>query len=511
MVLAALQTPVKLSSDAIDTELDEAKQELEQHQPNIARRLAERILSRHGNSLSGWQRWRAETLIANTYIAQGDLLRAGQMLIDARRHDPTGEKARINEVVGYELLGQTAKAHDLAHELRREMPVSPPVLALWIRTSPPSVPSSDVEEGAGLLVGANADVALALASLLLFRGEAGRAEPHALTATQLQPDAPQAWLLLGQAVHLRGHSAVCLAQRSELLRRAETHYAQVIALAHAKQYCHIEAGARLNRAVLRDLLGDVDHAGDDFREAIRLAPDDSDTVRRYAVFLSMHGRQDDAINEARRAVQIAPTAANEVILAGLLYERSSDGDCEEAVGLCRSMLGRDEMERLAEKYEIATACLCRLRKFSDARALLEAGHDIRLPGVCRLVLLGRTSFEEKDRPAAEQHALDAMNILTKATSTDDRRRLADLLMRLGKYSDAVCLLDGIARPGAFDETSQMLLDSAHRAKHHGVILRVCRQLREAGVDDRRVWHLETEVLSLYDRPAAIDTLQRYLR
>lgn len=376
MILAALQTPARPSSDAIDTDLDEAKQELEQHQPSLARRLAQRVRSRYGNSLSGWQRWRAETLVANTYIAEGDLLRAGQMLVDARRHDSTGEKARINEVVGYELLGQTAKAHDLAEELRREMPASPPVLALWVRTAPAAMPSSDVEEGSRLLAGTNADVALALVSILLFRGEAERAEPYAVSATQLQPDAPQAWLLLGQAVHLRGHSAVCLAQRSELLRRAETHYAKTIELADAQQRRHIEAGVRLNRAVLRDLLGDVDQAGDDYREAIRLAPDDSDIVRRYAVFLSMHGRQDDAINEARHAAQITPTAPNEVVLAGLLYERAGDGDCEEAVGLCHRMLGRNEVGRLAEKYEIATVCFCRLRNVRGRdRPLCLAGDE----------------------------------------------------------------------------------------------------------------------------------------
>jgi tetratricopeptide (TPR) repeat protein len=510
VVLAAIQAPAQPSPDAIDAALDEAKQELERHQPDLARRLAQRALTRYASSLSGWQRYRAEALVAGAYIAEGGLHHAGQLLVDARRHDPSSEKARINEAVGHELLGQTGRAHELACLLRQEMPASPPVLALWVRTAPRSMPPTELEDGASLLAGTNAEVAIALAAAFLFRGEAERAEPHALTATRLEPGAPQAWLLLGQAIHNRGHAAVCIAERSALLGQAESHYTRSVDLAHDQQYRHLEAAARLSRAVVRDLLGKADHAGDDFRESLRLAPADADSVRRHALFLSTHGRQDDAINEARRAAKMAPTPLNEFILGGLLYERSRGGDCEEAVGLFRRILDGGETEQVAEVYELTTACLCRLERFPDARAILEAGRGDRLSEVGRLALLGRVSIECKDRPGAERHAEDALKAVDGATNGADRRRLADLLMRLGRHADAVPLLERIARPGAFDDATQMLLDSARIAGHHGVILRVCRQLRDAGLDDQRVWRLETEVLSIYDRPAAIEALQEYL-
>jgi Tfp pilus assembly protein PilF len=367
--------------------LDDARQELERHEPDLARRLAERVVTRYGSSLTGWQRWRAEAIVAGAYITKGDLARAGQMLVDARRHDPASEKARINEAVGYELLGLPDKAHQLASALREEMPASAPVLALWVRTAPRSMSATDLEKGAQLLADTNGEVASALAAVFLFRGDAAQAEPHALTATRLLPDAPQAWLMLGQAVHSQGHAAARLAERSMLLGQTEAHYTRSIELAHDQKYRHIEAGALLNRAVVRDLLGKADHAGDDFRETLRLLPGDADSVRRYAVFLSMHGRQDDAIGEARRASEMAPTALNEFTLAGLLYERARGGDCEEAVVVLRRTIDRDGTELVAEAYELTVACLSRVQRVAEAREMLQARRDSRLSEVGRLALL----------------------------------------------------------------------------------------------------------------------------
>src|SRR5262249_8906284 len=149
------------------------------------------------------------------------------------------------------------------------------------------------------------------------------------------------------------------------------------------------------------------------------------------------------------------------------------GDCEEAAGLCRQLLDRGGNESVTEAFEVAVACYCRLQRFSAARAMME-NCDGRLSSVARSVFLGRVAFQELDRQAARLHAENALKAVDAATIANDRKRLAELLMRLGQHDGALPLLQGIARPGLYDDTTQMLLECARVAGHHGVILLTCR-------------------------------------
>src|SRR5262249_43200659 len=142
------------------------------------------------------------------------------------------------------------------------------------------------------------DVALALAIGSLNREDLERAEQYARVATHLGPDVPQSWLMLGQALHVRGFREVRVGDRMDLLQAARTHYSKVIELASKQGSVHIEAIGCLNRGIVRDLLSDPS-AEEDFIAARQLVPGDADIARRHAFHLAELGQLDRAVEVAR--------------------------------------------------------------------------------------------------------------------------------------------------------------------------------------------------------------------
>src|SRR5262249_42716212 len=149
------------------------------------------------------------------------------------------EKAQVNEALGFELTGETERAHSLARTLREKFPHSGAAAALWVRTAPYEVRSVELEAAVAGFVDKEIDVALALAIGSLNREDLERAEQYARVATHLGPDVPQSWLMLGQALHVRGFREVRVGDRMDLLQAARTHYSKVIELASKQGSVHI--------------------------------------------------------------------------------------------------------------------------------------------------------------------------------------------------------------------------------------------------------------------------------
>ena len=74
----------------------------------VARKPPFRIAHDFGTSLA------AHEIEAKVYSDRWEWEKAGRELLDAKRHTPELERARINEALGYELIGDREKAHDVA-------------------------------------------------------------------------------------------------------------------------------------------------------------------------------------------------------------------------------------------------------------------------------------------------------------------------------------------------------------------------------------------------------------
>ncbi len=179
-IQAAVEAGQQPFQDSIDNELDSIKNELERHEIHVADRLAKRLDERIADKLSPRQRWRLLSIQANLLLRRGQEAQAGALLLQAKQHQPNEEKAQVNEAIGYELTGEAQKAHALSSTLRHAFPHSASAAACWVRTAPASVASEEIEASVSEFREKEVDVALALASCMLRRGDMARTEKYAL-------------------------------------------------------------------------------------------------------------------------------------------------------------------------------------------------------------------------------------------------------------------------------------------------------------------------------------------
>jgi tetratricopeptide (TPR) repeat protein len=486
---ASIEASAQPSSDAIDLELEGVKAEVERHELKVAHRLAQRLEERHGEKLTPRQRWRLLSMRANILLGGGKPEQAGSLLLQAKPLQPEEEKAQVNEALGYELTGNQQKAHELAGTLCQKLPHSSAAIAIWVRTAPSTVGSAELEAKASQFADKECEVALALCISTLNQGDVDLAERHARRATELEPGLPQTWLMLGQAVHVKGAKEA----RRSLLEQAEAHYSKTVELAHSRGSAHIETAAYLNRGIVRDSLG-VGSAEEDFRSARRLDPGDPAAMRGFALYLANHGKADQAVEEARAAAKAEPSDDSSVLLAAILWDRNRGNDRQQALVISLETVRRARQERYHEALEMCVLGLSEFKRWDEARALLESLAEGQVSEVERATHLGQIRMAQGDRTEAEVFARTALGAVGDGTTTADLRRLARLLALLGQHALALPLLQRIARPGRFDEDTRMLLACANVTHNHRVALDVCRTLREAGTGDRRLLDNEVDIL-----------------
>ena len=507
---AIAQSPPRPSADQIDGELDEVKQELDKHDPAMARRLVERVVLRHGDRLTDRQQWRAKTQLATTYLAEGELAKGAGLLLEAVRLQPAEEKARTNEAVAYELLEDRPKAHELAALLKRDLPHSGTALAIWVRTAPDAVFTEELEREASVVAGGDGEVCIALADRLSGRGDISRAESYARTAANLQPAWPHAWLMLAQVLHRKAGDEVTVATRNETLQESADRYGRAIVLATAQQDKRVAHLALVNRGLVREATEQYDLAADDYRQAIQLLPNHPEAVDRYATFLARRSRHDEAVEQARRASELAPRGRHEFLYAATLYDRNTGDDRQRAVEIWRRLVTEGSEEVWDRAADCAVLGLCALERHADAKTFLADAAMERVARPVRYLCEARVRLAAQDRDAAVSRARDAAAAVGADAALTTRLSISHLLVSLELDAEVIPLLTPVARRGAFDIVTRWLLDCAQRTENHGLFLRLCAELREAGVRDDTLRRHEFEILAQYDPPAAASLAQAYL-
>ncbi|MFO0881268.1 MAG: hypothetical protein U0840_28515 [Gemmataceae bacterium] len=508
-IMLRVETPGGGKGDGIDLELDSIKVEVEGHKLELARQRADQLQGRQGDKLSERQRWRLLTLRGNLHLRRGELEEAGALFIQAKVHQPNEEKAQINEAVGYELRGETAKAHLLVLELRQRFPSNDDVVALWVRTSPADCLAEQLEAEAGGIAARSTNVALALSICLLNRGALEAAERYARRVTEVEPDTPQGWLMLGQSIHMLGFRSAHAADRASRLRAAIRHYDLAEVLARKQGAIHLQAASVMNRAIVRTLLGDP-AAEQDYLLAGTMAPNDPDVPRRFAVYLAERNQFERAVEQAGRAAALQDNGDAQATLAAVLWDRNTDNDRQEALALCLRAVSDRASTRFDEALDMAVLALGQFGRCDEVGPLLDSLPPQRVSPVTRVAWQAIVSLWRGDTDKAGTQARQAAAAVTGATSAADIRRVARALVRLSLYAEALPVLQRIADTTRFNPDTRMLLDCANRAGRHQVVLEVCRSLREAGEGDRRLLDNEIDLLQMYDRPAALAVLQGHL-
>jgi tetratricopeptide (TPR) repeat protein len=498
------------SPSAIDSELDEAKAEMERFRHEVVQHKLDRLEDRHADRLSEQQRFRLLTIRANLAIRGGEWQRAAELLLRAKALQPHEERARINEVLAHELRGDTRQAHALATSLRSEFGSSGKLAAIWVRTAPADLTFEQVESEVGAIARSDGEVALSLAYRALQCEHFDAGLRYVAQARERDPDAAQVLFLFAQILHCRGLRATPVARRLHELREVEARYAEAIDRAAAQCLSEIETAARLSRAVVRAYLGDT-RAEADFHAALKLRPRDPSVRLRYAFFLLDTGRCTEALGQAESVADGPSLSEARFLSAAARFERNSGDDRDQAVDILVHLAEQKKSPRRTDALHLALDGLIEKERWENADSLLvRSGLEGGQPGLF-FALSARIRLAQGDTAAALSLASRSREALSGQASLPVLRLLAQVFVQLQRDQDALPLLERCARPGEFDADTRRLLDCAVRLKRHDIVLRVCREVREAGEGDRRLLDLEVSTLHTYDPPRAAELLQDILR
>ena len=263
--------PLYSSATALDAELDGIKATLDRHELEVAEAKLAELETRAADKLQPPQWYQLKVLKQRVFCSRWQWENAGRELIDAKRFMPTTERARINEALGLELVGEREKAHALATELRKDYAHTVRLLAIWLRTAPQTATFDSLVVEVQPLAKDDEELNLALAQRAIVANRLTEAVIYATRATELDSDSPQAWFILGQAKHTAGVNSASVVQMA-LIREADGYYDRASALARTQRFPGLEAAIRFNRGKVRYLLGDA-RADADYAAAVELAPD----------------------------------------------------------------------------------------------------------------------------------------------------------------------------------------------------------------------------------------------
>jgi tetratricopeptide (TPR) repeat protein len=498
--------PLYASASALDTELEGIERLIKQHDLELAESKLKELETRAINKLQPHHSYQIRALRSRILSNRGEWEEAGRELLDAKRFLPDAERARINEALGYELMGDRTKAHALATVLRQEFPHVVRLVTIWVRTSPENTSFASLVEAAPLTKD-DEELNLAMAHRSLLANQIPDALSFARRGSELDGNSPQAFFILGQTKHLEGLAGPAGIQSAQL-REAVKHYDRAVRLAHERKMPALEAIARFNRGKVRHLLGDAG-AETDYAHAIELARPDQGLRTSYASFLIEAGRPCDALRELALE-QGEPTGARLFYEAAARYERNVGDDREQAVALLRRLIAADSVEHWDDAHILLVQWAIERKSPGDVRTEILGSKLRESNPLVFHTLSGWLSSAEGNREAATSALEAACTVVNGSSLRDHLFLLAQALVSVEDDERALPLLLRCYHSGKFNTECRTLLACAKRLQRHEVSCRVCRELRQAGITDARVIQTEIQVLQMYDPEEALRVAREYL-
>lgn len=518
LLLAELQRaeqlpPAAASQLPLDGELEDVKHLLETHDYELAWRSLIRIEQR-GIDVPASRRIRILSQKAYVHLAKGDADAAADEYLRAVKIAPTDEKARINEAVAHEFLGDVARAHELADTLIAEFPRSQKAFAVWLRTSALEYTAKAQEElAAGRRMPPDGEIWLAIASRAITQQDFPRAERLARRATEVAQDWPPSWLLLGaailQSVLSDGESRPRRLSDVQLgrLREAAAFFKRAFELAQKERRLPLQIEALVHSARVHDLLGEAHLAEQSLREADRLKPSDGPLLFCLGNFLREQKRPDESVRHLEQSLRIKPGAQTEFTLALALSARKGEGDAERATELFAQVARSAPQGIGVDALKFAIQGLLLRKQFDAARHLLSRIAPDAVTQVLHQALSGLVSLDAGDFVAASAQAEAALKAWSDKCEPVGTGMLAFLFTRLKRHAEALPLWQHLFDPELPGFETDGLLNAAQHLHRDDILLDACRRLREAKKASPNVQRLEFSLLERYDPAAATELLR----
>ncbi|HZZ77150.1 MAG TPA: hypothetical protein VFE62_01445 [Gemmataceae bacterium] len=472
---------------------------------DLARYELDKLPVRAAQALPAAERYILLRLRAKLAMASGEFESAAKLFLEAYAVSPELEQAKQNQVLAYWLLGESDKASARAAEYVAQGLTSPGMIARLIETATTQQRLDEFMPLVDPLVASDEDINLALCHRYLVFGDYESARQAAERALQITPESPHGHLAAAMSIHsvaLHGESK----QRIDGLKLAIGHYDTAEPAARAQRFDLLVPEILVNRGAAKALIGDSSGAASDFRAAALARHASVYAARAVGFFL-----QEEDYTSARELLDRVDRATNEGKYLTLVVEHHI-GDASEK----RRCL--DEMASLANQdWDRAVECRFQCVQWAiESKGLQLARSFVTSPFEERHafqahVMRAWISAEADDHEGAKEEAAKALDTSVQAAYPQELRVLAHILVTIEEDASALGLLEQIARPGVFDDDTKRLLACAQRLDRHDLLLRLCRELRGAGVEDDRLATLELQLLGLYAPRDAFQLADEFAR
>jgi tetratricopeptide (TPR) repeat protein len=507
------------AADALDLQIDEAKDRLERHEYEVAREALKKLRQAKWGQMSARQRFRVLSNLAMIDLQQGKLNGAANLFIEAKDLQPEDQAAVANEALAYLLMHDNGRAYELADRAKARFPTSARALMVWLNTAPVTASLKELEDSIPPFLAADPEVLVALGHRALMAKDAPKAEEITRRAVAVKEDWSYSRAQLGEIIfrsQLPDNAedyadALPVRDKPRLTEAADT-CTKAIELAKKEKHLGIEAAALLVRAEARRRLGDAS-ADEDIIAAYNIQPDDPTILSGYACMKIRLGQNLDAIEKLRLGAKHHARADLRMLLAFALSATREPGDRTEAIRIFSSLAADPGSPSSEFRTQAAIAAIGNLvdgQRWDEARALLSQLPPSSISTTALAALRGRVDLSAGERQAASEFATQANASIAATASHEDIRLTARFLADLGRHRDALPLWQRLASPTSLGHDSCRLIDSTLRLGEHRLLLEFCEQLRLNGFYDAQLIGLDAGIRELYDIEGTIGLLQEYL-
>lgn len=498
----------------VDDRINEARDCINERNFQVTTLLLN-LLQHKATDLTPKQQYRISANHGAAALGQGKAATAAKYFLQALSYQPDDEQARTNEALAYLLVGDIATSHEKTTLLRAEYPANARVAGLWISTAPIGKSLSALEGALDAILRSDAEVALALSRRAVVERDFESANRYANAAMAAnsrwaQPHLALAELNVAKALRLVSGFQPINDTQDALLRQAEEECSLAIEISRAEKDLNSEVAAHVQRVDVHLLLKESDAAARDADEAHRLAPDDPIVLAARARVALLAGRLDDGIPLLKRSYDLEPrpdTAAN---YGKALVERGSDQDLDDAIVVYQKLSLADFRPEFRPTVVTSLIqCFHKKREWGEAAHYLARVSPL-LDSVVVKAIEGYLGFYQGRREEADQKASEAQGLIGPGTSAATREFLANLLMLLGRRSEALPLWKELFEEDVPGFDPGILLDCAARLQRADIILEACDRLRSRGVNDWRLVEFELPFRQKYDIDGTGEVLKTFL-
>ncbi|MFH0773693.1 MAG: hypothetical protein V1922_05275 [bacterium] len=506
------------------SELDYARDLINQHKPISALAYIEPIKNRIWNQTSQNIKFRLLTNIAAAKLQIGNDREAAQLFIEAKQYNPDDEKALCNVALAYILLDKPNNAEEYIKKILSKNPASGRTYSLLIQIRIDS--SLPIEKIIKEIPSEYHD----LPEIIYALGTACRRNKHFSEAqkwfeklkTGKDECQPEYLVSLGTTL-LASISKDMHLSFSKKLDRAEYAKVKEASVLFEKSWQQIKSyednslkiECLVNMGTAHILLGDRQRASINFDDALVIEPNNPDYIFNRAYIDYEVGNSELALKRLKIISQDPKTPA--AILIGDIYLSSGNRDAEilrkEALPVIENYIKlnptpflKGAAERQLVQLHISLNELKKATEIADQLVKDNPKH------INSLVCKSRVHRLLKDDGVADKCLSDAEILVDESTAYFDLLVLADEFNFTGKFDKAAILYERIADIKVDDGITRSLIDTYLKSGNKKKALAVCESIRVNQGFIREILELEANLYEdIGDLASAEKLCKEYLR